>query len=81
MKVSARILNLDRAMAILMNVGKASPDVRQHLHDRMGGDLSKKVAYGMMSPLLNLQDACLKLMVLARARARELQVDQQVERA
>ena len=29
----------------------------------------------------NLQDACLKLVVLARARARELQVDQQVERA
>ena len=29
----------------------------------------------------NLQDACLKLGVLARARARELQVDQQVERA
>ena len=29
----------------------------------------------------NVQDACLKLVVLARARARELQVDQQVERA
>ena len=29
----------------------------------------------------NLQDACLKLVVLARARARELQADQQVERA
>ena len=29
----------------------------------------------------NLQDACLKLVVLARARARELQVGQQVERA
>ena len=29
----------------------------------------------------NLQDACLKLVVLARARARELHVDQQVERA
>ena len=31
--------------------------------------------------IANLQDACLKLVVLARARARELQVDQQVERA
>ena len=31
--------------------------------------------------MLNLQDACLKLVVSARARARELQVDQQVERA
>ena len=31
--------------------------------------------------IASLQDACLKLVVLARARARELQVDQQVERA
>ena len=31
--------------------------------------------------IANLQDACLKLVVLARARARELQVDQQVEHA
>ena len=31
--------------------------------------------------IANLQDACLKLVVLARARPRELQVDQQVERA
>ena len=29
----------------------------------------------------NLQEACLKLVVLARAQARELQVDLQVERA
>ena len=31
--------------------------------------------------IANLQGACLKLVVLARARARELQVDLQVERA
>ena len=31
--------------------------------------------------IAGLQDACLKLVVLARARPRELQVDQQVERA
>ena len=31
--------------------------------------------------IASLQDACLKLVLLARARARELQVDQQVERA
>ena len=31
--------------------------------------------------IANLQDACLKSVVLARARARALQVDQQVERA
>ena len=31
--------------------------------------------------IANLQDACLKLEVLDRARARELQVDRQVERA
>ena len=29
----------------------------------------------------NLQDACLKLVVAARARARELQVDMQLEKA
>ena len=31
--------------------------------------------------IATLQDACLKFVVLARARARELQVDLQVERA
>ena len=31
--------------------------------------------------IANLQEACLKLVVLARARVRELQVDLQVERA
>ena len=69
-----------RAMAILMNVGKL-------LQTSDNIFMTEWVAIFRESGLrddvtiANLQDACLKLVVLARARARELRVDQQVERA
>ena len=69
-----------RAMAVLMNVGKP-------LQTSDNIFMTEWVAIFRESGLrddvtiANLQDACLKLVVLARARARELQVDQQVERA
>ena len=69
-----------RAMAVLMNVGKP-------LQTADNIFMTEWVAIFRESGLRddvtvkNLQDACLKLVVLARARARELQVDQQVERA
>ena len=69
-----------RAMAILMNVGKP-------LQTADNIFLTGWVAIFRESGLrddvtiANFQDACLKLVVLARARARELRVDQQVERA
>ena len=69
-----------RAMAVLMNVGKL-------LQTSDNIFMTEWVAIFCESGLrddvtiANLQDACLKLVVLARARARELQVDQQVERA
>ena len=69
-----------RAMAVLMNVGKP-------LQTADNIFMTEWVAIFRESGLrddvtvANLQDACLKLVVLARARARELQVDQQVERA
>ena len=69
-----------RAMAILMNVGKP-------LQTSDNIFMTEWVAIFRESGLrddvtiANLQDACLKLVVLARARARELLVDQQVERA
>ena len=67
-------------MAVLMNVGKP-------LQTADNIFMTEWVAIFRESGLrddvtiANLQDACLKLVVLARARARELQVDQQVERA
>ena len=69
-----------RAMAVLMNVGKP-------LQTSDNIVTTERVAIFRESGLrddvtvANLQDACLKLVVLARARAHELQVDQQVERA
>ena len=69
-----------RAMAILMNVGNP-------LQTADNIFMTEWVAIFRESGLrddvaiANLQDACLKLVVLARAWARELQVDQQVERA
>ena len=67
-------------MAVLMNVGKP-------LQTSDNIFMTEWVAIFRESGLrddvtvAHLQDACLKLVVLARARARELQVDQQVERA
>ena len=69
-----------RAMAVLMNVGKP-------LQTSDNIFMTERIAVFRESGLrddvtiANLQDACLKLVVLARARACELQVDQQVERA
>ena len=69
-----------RAMAFLMNVGKP-------LQTSDNIFMTEWVAIFRESGLrddvtiANLQDACLNLVVLARARARELQFDQQVERA
>ena len=69
-----------RAMAVLMNVGKP-------LQTSDNIFMAERVAIFRESGLrddvtvANLQDVCLKIVVLARARARELQVDQQVERA
>ena len=69
-----------RAMAVLMNVGKP-------LQTADNIFMTEWVAIFRESGLrddvtvANLQDACLKLVVLARARTRELQVNQQVERA
>ena len=68
-----------RAMAILMNVGKP-------LQTSKNIFMTEWVAIFRESGLrddvtvANLQDACLKLVVQARARVRELQVDQQVGR-
>ena len=65
-------------MGVLMNVGKP-------LQTSDNIFMTEWVAVfresGNDVTLANLQDACLKLVpvVLARARARELQVDQQVE--
>ena len=59
-------------------MSETSPDFRQHLHDRMSGDISQEWTQGRRDRCQ--PPACLKLVVLARARARELQVDQQVER-
>ena len=67
-------------MAVLMNVGKP-------LQTSDNIFMTEWIAIFRESGLrddvtvANLQDACLKLVVLARARACELQVDQQVERA
>ena len=78
-EVAARI-EPRRAMAVLMNVGKP-------LQTSDNIFMTEWVAIFRESGLrdditiANLQDACLKLVVLARARARELQVDQQIERA
>ena len=58
--------------------------LRTTLYDRVGGYFSRKWSLNGLRgdvTVANLQDACLKLVDLARARARELQVDQQVERA
>ena len=69
-----------RAMAVLVNVGKplqTSDNIfmTEWLAIFRDSGLRDDVT------VARLQDACLKLVVLARARARELQVDQQVERA
>ena len=67
-------------MAILMNV-------RKLLQSTENTYMTEWVAIFRESglrddvPVANLQEACLKLVVLARALARELQVDLQVERA
>ena len=69
-----------RAMAVLMNVGKP-------LQSTDNIFMTEWVAIFRESGLrddvtiANLQEACLKQLVLARARARELQVHMQVERA
>ena len=66
-----------RAMAVLMNVGKP-------LQTSDNVFMTEWVAIFRESGLrddvtiANLQDACLKLVVLARARAREPQVDQKL---
>ena len=59
---------------------KTSPDFWQHFMTEWVAIFRES---GLRDDVIiaNLQDACLKLVVLARARARELQVDQQVERA
>ena len=68
------------AMAVLANVGKP-------LQSTDNIFMTEWVAFSRESGLrddvttANLQEACLKLVVLARACARELQIDLQVERS
>ena len=69
-----------RAMAIFMNVGKPLQTSDNILVTECVAIFRES---GLRDDVIiaNLQDAGSKLVVLARARARELQVDQQVERA
>ena len=69
-----------RAMAVLMNVGKPL-QTSDNIFMIEWVAIFRESGLRDDVTIANLQDACLKLVVLARARARELQVDQQVERA
>ena len=70
-----------RAMAVLMmNVGKPL-QTSDNIFTTEWVAIFRESGLREDVTIANLQDACLNLVVLARARARELQVDQQVERA
>ena len=69
-----------RAMAVLMNVGKPL-QIENNIFMTEWVAVFRESGLRDDVTVANLQDACLKLVVLARARARELQVDQQAERA
>ena len=69
-----------RAMAVLMNVGKPL-QIADNIFMTEWLAIFRESGLRDDVTVANLQDACLKLVVLARARARELQVDQQVELA
>ena len=69
-----------RAMAVLMNVGKPL-QTSDDIFTTEWVVIFRESGLRDDVTVANLQDAFLKLVLLARARARELQVDQQVERA
>ena len=69
-----------RATAVLMNAGKPL-QTSDNIFMTEWVAIFRKTGLRDDATVANLQDACLKLVVLARARARELQGDQQVERA
>ena len=66
------------AMAVLMNIGKPLQTTDNIFMTEWVATFRESGLRDEVT-IANLQEACLELVVLARARARELQVDMQVE--